>query len=451
MAALARAASKSHEVIARDQQAAIAQLQAQALHYQSAIDAIVQGVCFFDGEDRLILSNRRFAEIFRLAPEQIRPGETLREIVELRIAAGTWATAVDDYLSFCVSNHSGKEAIVWMTELRDGRLIQMRRQPLPGGGCVVTYEDVTELKAARAAANERLSLQALIDRLPDNLWVKDVESRFVICNQVTAARMGFAGPADLIGKTDLELLAPEIAQKFFADEQKIVQSGRPMIDMEECVFGASGGKTWILTTKVPLRNDRNEIIGVAGISRDITERKLADALRDGQAQILEMIAMGAPLEDVLNRLMRLVESQLTGIFGSILLVDGDGARLRHGATPSLPEAYVKAVDGLRIGPKAGSYGTAAYRREPVMVADVMTDPLWADYRDVAAAHGLRSCWSTPILSNRGEARGVFAMYSKVGARTLAGRNAPRRHHHPHGRHRDRTQARRRPHPIHGQP
>ncbi len=412
MAALARAASESHEVIARDQQAAIAQLQAQALHYQSAIDAIVQGVCFFDGEDRLILSNRRFAEIFRLAPEQIRPGETLREIVELRIAAGTWATAVDDYLSFCVSNHSGKEAIVWMTELRDGRLIQMRRQPLPGGGCVVTYEDVTELKAARAAANERLSLQALIDRLPDNLWVKDVESRFVICNQVTAARMGFAGPADLIGKTDLELLAPEIAQKFFADEQKIVQSGRPMIDMEECVFGASGGKTWILTTKVPLRNDRNEIIGVAGISRDITERKLADALRDGQAQILEMIAMGAPLEDVLNRLMRLVESQLTGIFGSILLVDGDGARLRHGATPSLPEAYVKAVDGLRIGPKAGSYGTAAYRREPVMVADVMTDPLWADYRDVAAAHGLRSCWSTPILSNRGEVRGVFAMYSR---------------------------------------
>jgi diguanylate cyclase (GGDEF)-like protein/PAS domain S-box-containing protein len=414
MAALARAATESHEIVARDHQAAMAQLQAQAqaLRYQAAIDAIAQGVCFFDGEDRLILSNRRFAEIFRLAPEQIRPGATLREIVELRIAAGTWATAADDYLSFCVSNHSDKEAIVWMTELRDGRLIQMRRQPMPGGGCVVTYEDVTELKAARAAANERLSLQALIDRLPDNLWVKDVNSRFVISNQVTAARMGFAGPADLMGKTDLELLAPEIAQKFFADEQKIVQSGRPMIDMEECVFGASGGKTWILTTKVPLRNDRNEIIGVAGISRDITERKLADALRDGQAQILEMIAMGAPLEDVLDRLVRLIESQLTGIFASILLVDRDGARLRHGAAPSLPEAYVKAVDGVRIGPKAGSCGTAAYRREPVMVADVMTDPLWADFKGPAAAHGLRSCWSTPILSNRGEVRGVFAMYSK---------------------------------------
>ena len=166
-----------------------------------------------------------------------------------------------------------------------------------------------------------------------------------------------------------------------------------------------------MTTKVPLRNDRDEIFGVAGISRDITERKLADALRDGQAQILQMIAMNAPLEDVLDRLVRLVESQLTGIFGSILLVDEDGTRLRLAAAPSLPEAYVKAIDGAPIGPNVGPSGAAAYRREPVIVADILTDPLLADYKDVAAAHGLRSCWSTPILSHDGEVRGVFAMYS----------------------------------------
>jgi diguanylate cyclase (GGDEF)-like protein/PAS domain S-box-containing protein len=260
-------------------------------------------------------------------------------------------------------------------------------------------------------ADERISLQALIDRLPDNLWVKDAKSRFVISNKVTATRMGIAGPADLIGKTDLELLPAEIARKFYADEQRIIQSGQPMIDMEECVFGASGDKTWILTTKVPLRNDRNEIVGVVGVSRDITERKLADALRDGQARILEMIAMSAPLEAVLDHLTRLVESQLTGISGSVLLLDKDGTHLRHGAAPSLPNAYTAAVDGLRVGPNAGSCGAAVYRREAVVVADITNDPLWEDYRELAAAHGLRSCWSTPILSHHGAVLGTFAMYS----------------------------------------
>ena len=173
----------------------------------------------------MILSNRRYAEIYRLAPEQIRPGMTLREIVELRVAAGTCATAAENYLSFYASRNSGKQARTWTVELRDGRTIQIRHQPMPDGGWVTTHEDVTELKATRAVANERVSLQALIDWLPDNLWVKDVNSRFVIANQVTASRMGFAGPADLIGKTDLELLPPEIAQKFFADEQTIVRSG----------------------------------------------------------------------------------------------------------------------------------------------------------------------------------------------------------------------------------
>jgi diguanylate cyclase (GGDEF)-like protein/PAS domain S-box-containing protein len=406
---LAKLATESHDVIVDDRDAKIANLEAQAQRHQAVFNAVAQGVCYFDAEDRVILSNRRFAEIYRLAPEQIRPGATLREIVELRIAAGTWATGADDYLSFCVSNHFSNESIVWMAELPDGRLIQMRRQPMPGGGCVVTHEDITELKAARAAANERLSLQALIDRLPDNLWVKDVNSRFVIANQATATRIGVAGPADLVGKTDFELLPLELAEKFFADEQQIVRTGQPVIDQEEIAWGL---KQAISTTKVPLRNERNEIFAVAGVSRDITERKLAEALHDGQAQILEMIAMSAPLKDVLDRVILLVESQFKGVIGSVLLLDETSNRLRRVAAPNLPEAYANAIDGLPISPKAGSSGTAAYRREAVVVADIMTDPLWEDYRGPAAEHGLRSCWSTPILSHQGAILGTFAAYAK---------------------------------------
>jgi diguanylate cyclase (GGDEF)-like protein/PAS domain S-box-containing protein len=409
---LATLATASFEVVERDLRARIATLEAQEQRHLTAIEDISAGVCFFDGAERLILSNRRFAEIYRLAPDRIQPGATLREIVELRVAAGTRATAADDYLSFCMAENSRKEARVQVDELGDGRTIQIRHHPMRDGGWVSTHEDITEFKAARVAANELLSLQELIDRLPDNLWVKDVRSRFVIANKATATRMGFAAAGDLIGKTDLELLSAEIAAKFFADEQRIVRSGQPMIDMEECVFGASGAKTWITTTKVPLRNGSGEIFGVAGVSRDVTERRLADALRDGQALILEMIAMSAPLVDVLDRLVLLTESQFTGIFGSVLLVDETGSRLRRGAAPNLPADYVKAIDGLRIDVNASPSAAAAYRREAVFVADITTDPLGANCKDLAAALGIRSCWSTPILSHQGAVLGALAMYSK---------------------------------------
>jgi diguanylate cyclase (GGDEF)-like protein/PAS domain S-box-containing protein len=413
LAALARAASESHEVVERDLRLRVATLDALTQRYQTAIDNISQGICFFDDEQRLILCNRRYAEIYRLAPEQVRLGATLREIVETRAAAGTSPKADDAYFLRLEKIISSHDSGTLDSELKDGRTIHIGYQPMPDGGWVATYEDITELKATRAVENERLSLQALIDWLPDSLWVKDTGSRFVIANKTTARHIGVAGPADLIGKTDLELLPMEFAQKFIADEQRVVQSGLPMLSQEEYAWG---NKTWVSTTKVPLRDERGEIFAVAGMSRDITERKLAEALRNGQAQILEMIATSAPLENVLDRLVSLIESQLTGIFGSVLLLDEDGLHLRLGAAPSLPKAYTKAIDGIRIGPKVASCGTAAYRRKAVIVADIMADPLWADYKDMAeglaAAHGLRSCWSTPILASRGEVLGVFAMYSK---------------------------------------
>jgi signal transduction histidine kinase len=123
-----------------------------------------------------------------------------------------------------------------------------------------------------------------------------------------------------------------------------------------------------------------------------------------------MIARDAPLEEILENLVGVVEAQFAGLLCSALLLDEDGQHVRHGAALSLPKAYTEAIDGLRIGPKAGSCGTAMYRREPVVVIDILQDPLWEKYRGVANLYGLRSCWSTPILSQSGKALGSFAMY-----------------------------------------
>ena len=141
--------------------------------------------------------------------------------------------------------------------------------------------------------------------------------------------------------------------------------------------------------------------------RQRTERVLA-----GEKRLLEMIAKGDSLSKILDALCRLVEELSTDSLSSILLLDSDGHRLRHGAAPSLPKSYIDAIDGSLIGPAAGSCGTAAYRNAPVIVADIAQDPLWADYRDLALPHGLRACWSTPVRASDGRVLATFAIYAR---------------------------------------
>jgi PAS domain S-box-containing protein len=119
-------------------------------------------------------------------------------------------------------------------------------------------------------------------------------------------------------------------------------------------------------------------------------------------------AKGNSLAEILDSLCRLVEAQAGDVLASILLADGD--HLRPGGAPSLPKAYTDAINGTVIGPSAGSCGTAAYRGEPVIVEDIATDPLWADYRDLALSLSLCACWSTPVFSSQGEVIATFAMY-----------------------------------------
>ncbi|MBI2218928.1 MAG: GAF domain-containing protein [Candidatus Rokubacteria bacterium] len=140
------------------------------------------------------------------------------------------------------------------------------------------------------------------------------------------------------------------------------------------------------------------------------ERTRAEAFLAGEKHVLEMIASGAPLGPVLDTLCRTIEASATGMSAAVLVLDPDGKRLRQTAAPSLPAAYVRATDGLVIGPSAGSCGTAAWRRARVVVEDVATDPLWEASREAALAHGLRACWSTPITSSDGTVLGTLASY-----------------------------------------
>jgi PAS domain S-box-containing protein len=276
------------------------------------------------------------------------------------------------------------------------------------------------LMMERKRAAEQLSdtneiLQSILSNMGDAVIVADKGGHFLVFNPA-AERM--------FGKGAMQMPFTEWSQRYglyLAD--KITPFPHDQLPLARSIRGEEVDNVemfvrheraphglWTEITGRPLRGANGDVLGGVVVCRDITELKEEEFFRAGQSHVLEMIAADAPLTDVLTSLVLLMEGQAEGLRCSILLLNRDGKHVRHGAAPNLPETYVKAVNGAPIGPRNGSCGTAMYKRRPVVVTDVMTDPLWADYRELAKICGLRACWSTPILSAQGDVLGSFAMY-----------------------------------------
>jgi len=197
---------------------------------------------------------------------------------------------------------------------------------------------------------------------------------------------------------------------------RLLASGAPG-EAEARLRRGDGAYRWYLLCVVPVRDARGHLVHWSGTATDIEDRKQAEAalqwskaLLAGEKRVLEMIAHGEALPRILEALCRVVEAQASDILSSCLVLDANGTHLRHAAAPRLPQSYIDAIDGVAIGPTGGSCITAAYRAAPVVVSDIAADPLWATYRHLPLAHGLRACWSAPILSAAGQVLGTFALY-----------------------------------------
>ena len=258
-------------------------------------------------------------------------------------------------------------------------------------------------------------LRSILSNMADAVVVVDQEGKFLLFNPAAERMFGrpesetkFNEWSDRYG-----LYLPDKVTHFSPDQLPLVRciKGEEVNNLEMFVRRKDASQGfWTRVNGRPLRDANGKLLGGVIVCRDISEVKEEEFFRAGQSRVLEMIASDAPLADVLNELVLLMEGQAEGLRCSILLLNWDGKHIRHGAAPNLPEAYVKAVNGAPIGPRNGSCGTAMYLRRPVVVTDVLTDPLWADYRQLAEICGLRACWSTPILSPPGEVLGSFAMY-----------------------------------------
>src|SRR5467141_2830816 len=171
-----------------------------------------------------------------------------------------------------------------------------------------------------------------------------------------------------------------------------------------------GEYRWFLFRAEPVRDNHGNIFKWHGANTDIEDRKRAEALLATEKRTLEMIAGGACLADILERLCETVDAQASNIKSAVMLMDADGMHLRTAAAPRLPKGWVEAITPLKIGPCVGSCGTAASLKQRVIVSDIATDPLWANFRDLALSYGLRAAWSQPLLSKNQHVLGTFGMY-----------------------------------------
>ena len=175
---------------------------------------------------------------------------------------------------------------------------------------------------------------------------------------------------------------------------------------------ADGAYRWFQVRGFPLRDAQGRILVRYLLHTDIDDRKRTEALLAGEKRLLEMVAGGDPMPATLEALCRLVESTTTGCYCSVVLVDRSGSRLEHGAAPSLPASFITSIIGRPVDAQSGPCAMAAYSNQQVVAPDLRLETCWAEsaWCPMAMAHGLRSCWSTPIPSRAGKVLGAFAIY-----------------------------------------
>src|SRR5450830_1313482 len=179
--------------------------------------------------------------------------------------------------------------------------------------------DITERKQAEETLyNERLLLRTLIDNIPDSIYSKDLACRKTLANSTEVRYMGAKSEADVLGKDDFGIYPKELAEKFFADDQLVMQTGEPVLNREEYILDEKQQKRWLLSSKLPLRNQEGRIIGLVGIGRDITDRKQAQEETQRERaffdQLVETAPEGIAIADPQGRVMR-VNAEFVRMFG----------------------------------------------------------------------------------------------------------------------------------------
>jgi two-component system cell cycle sensor histidine kinase/response regulator CckA len=249
--------------------------------------------------------------------------------------------------------------------------------------------------------------QHTFDAVEDVIWLLDMNRTIVHANAATQKVFG-KSMKDVVGLTCCEAahddLKPHQSCPF---DQMMVSKKRASLQVQMA-------SRWFEFSADPVFSADGSIIKAVHIAKDITTLKIAEHREQVRSGILERIAGREPLSQLLSFIAVSIEKEHPEMLCSILLVSDDGTRLLNGVAPSLPDFYNRATNRIKIGEDIGSCGTAAFRRERVIVEDIDNHPFWKDFTPAQEA-GLRSCWSEPIISSSGVLLGTFAIYHRTPA------------------------------------
>ncbi len=209
-----------------------------------------------------------------------------------------------------------------------------------------------------------------------------------------------------------QLIHPDDAGRISAEVADHLQQRRDHYDQSYRLRAADGRWIWVDDHTWVERDASGHLLRVHGVLTDVTEKKWMEQSAAIERTLLEQLSKGSELQTLLTTLTQGYEGLMSGVLCSVLQLDPRTQTLHSAVAPSLPADYCRAIDGQRIGPAVGSCGTAAHTGQATIVSDIAHDPLWADYREVAQAHGLAACWAVPIKGHEDRVLGTFAMYTR---------------------------------------
>src|SRR5438034_10032120 len=358
-----------------------------------------------DRTGNILCINQRGVQLSRYSESELRGAN----IFELLVLPEDRQVA-REVLAELLQGKARTYEVRWRT--RDGSIVHFDGASVPRVSntgeflsTLCTLPDATERKCAEEKLRKsEEKYRDLIEISPDAIYVVDANGVCVLGNRAGAELAGIS-QEELVGTPVAGTYLPEERHLFRERLEKLKTGGTLRFERK---FVRKNGET------VPLEVSVSAIRGgyFQAILRDISERKKAEALLAAEKRILEMIATGVPLKEILSALCLFIEEQRSGTLGSVLLLNPDGVHLDSVARPSLPKEWTQQMETLPIGPCTGSCGTAAYRRSQVIVSYLATNPLWdvPEHRAAALKHGLRASWSNPVLSSKGKVLGTFCMY-----------------------------------------